>query len=259
MNSDAGNGSWRSRFTVITVSSWQGGIGSSAFADMADHYRITRGSLLDPIFADHGVQIEPDDRIYCAGFSAYHGLLNQILFHEGERVSGAISVDACFSALGQPAKRGYVAYGERAARGKGHFVLTSSAGGGQTFTTGSECAIASVNAAAMNAGVPLEPYDPPAPLPVPTTGPHERAGNLILLDYDRDFTHAGHVHKLAPMLLEVYLNAWVDETENPSPSGAKKGSSAGPLLLVAGAFAAAATAVVVTRRRRRNLTKDRRG
>jgi len=110
-------------------------------------------------------------------------------------------------------------------------VFSSSHGGGGTYTTGSVCAIANFDAGAARAGVAPQAWDP-SPLPRPSVGRTERAGDLYLLDYGPDYQHAQHVTSigkpilstlLAPYLAHGSLDRPADEVATDAPP--RSGSS----------------------------------
>lgn len=175
-----------------------GGFGSSSFGLLADSCRGPDGRILDKLLGMKGKSVADYSQIAIAGYSAFHGLASPLLDADSDRINAAVAIDACFSAMGTPAKKGYVKFAKRAAAGQALFVLSASSGGGvgsgatigpgiPDFTTGYDCVWASV----ADAG-PLSPYTPPPGVPPPIKGSGARRGGLIVLDY-RDQADPGNI------------------------------------------------------------------
>jgi hypothetical protein len=169
--------------------------------------------------ASRGRNLADYDRIFLAGFSAFHGFANEVALRDAPWIDGLFSLDACFSAKDALAKKGYVRLARRAIRGESTVVLTSSWGGGSSYSTGSACARATFDEAVQE-----ENAEPIAwtleNIPQPPTS--LRSGNLLLLDYENQFTHGDHVWKLAtPILTETMLpllNQVPPDQEEDTPS-----------------------------------------
>jgi len=199
---------WMSPVTPLVVNHGpDGGIGSSSFSMLADSYRDAQGRILPNLLAKYGLKRSMFDRVAIAGFSAFHGLASPLLLADGDSIDAAVLDDACFSNYASLAKKGYVSFGARAARGERLMVMTTSAGGGPSvgYSTGYECGDASFAGAVAESGVSPEPYSPPVPVPVPISGKGQRAGDFFYLNYNTDYAHGDHVHKLAVPVLDVFL------------------------------------------------------
>ena len=122
---------WKSPVDILVVNQGaNGGIGSDAFAQLGASLKGADGRILDNLLTSRGKKRGDYGKIAIAGFSAWHGLANQLLLADGDLIDAAISVDSCFSAMNSPAKPGYAAFARMAARGQKLFVLTASKGGG---------------------------------------------------------------------------------------------------------------------------------
>ncbi len=198
-----GKVAWRRPTTSLVRNTGIDGIGSNAFAALAESLRDASGHILPNLLAAAGATRGQFDKVAIAGFSAFHGLAAPLLAADGDAIDACVLHDACFSSYAGLEKRGYVSFGARAARGEKLFVATASAGGGGEYSTGFECVWANANAAAASAGRALQPYTPPASLPVPARG--ARAGNLIVLDYQGAYMHGDHVNQLGVPVLDAFL------------------------------------------------------
>lgn len=190
---------WLTSVEVLTYSRGpDGGFGSSSFGLLADSCRGPDGRILDKLLAMKGKTVADYDKIAIAGYSAFHGLANSLLDADGDRISAAIAIDACFSAMNSLAKKGYAKFAKKAAAGNALFVLSASSGGGPgsgatigpgipDYSTGFDCVWASV----ADAG-PLAKYTPPDTVPPPIKGSGARKGGLIVLDY-RDQADPGNI------------------------------------------------------------------
>lgn len=222
-----------------------GGIGSSAFSDLALSYVDQEGHLLRSFLSSTGRDLDAYQKVILAGFSAFHGFANEVLKHDLERVTGLISLDACFSSLDHPAKAGYVLLAERAIRNQAAMVMTSSLGGGQTFTSGADCVWATVQQALVEEEAELTDLVVPDGVPSPTQG--GQAGSLFVLDYQEQYIHQEHVWKLAAPILHAYLLPMLSG-EIPVPTEPASSHGSGAITgLVMGAVVATAVAFVVTR------------
>ncbi|MDQ5917594.1 MAG: hypothetical protein QG660_705 [Pseudomonadota bacterium] len=241
---------------VLTLSHGPGGstdIGSSGMSNLALSFKDVNGKILPNLCARYGFNVGDFDRIYMAGFSAFHGLLNEVLKVEADRITGAVCLDACFSAKEHLEKAGFVAFGERAARGDALFVLSASAGGGDTFSTGSQCVWAQAKAVESATGVEMDALQVPEPLPVPEYS--GRIGRMYIYDYGAEHTHAWHVHVLGKMLLEAYLLPDIEHRSSEGVSASEGSSWWGPAVAVGVAVAAVGTGtwVVVKRKENQNV------
>lgn len=208
---------------VLTVSQGVGGIGSNAFRDLALSYLDEEGHILPRFLLSRGIAIGDYDGIILAGFSAFHGFANEVLKHDLDRVVGLLSLDACFSSFENLAKEGYVRLGEKAARGNAAVVLTSSFGGGATFSTGSQCVWATAKEVEKRTGMPLEVLGTPDGVPPPIDA--KKIGDFYVLDYEDLFTHGDHVNKIGHALMQAYL---VPMANGTFPSHAEPSSSGSP-------------------------------
>lgn len=219
-----------------------GGIGSSSMGLLGQlAEQQGGGDAVVGLCRMRGVSLADHAPVVIAGFSAFHGLATYLL--ESPSVTGAVMLDACFSAFGSLEKRPYVEFGRRAARGEVLMVLSSSDGGGQTYSTGTACARANYEAAG---GVVNENE----PLPVNAPGAHgSRTGNLVWLDYRAAFAstkygqHGAHVHVLGDAILNRYLVPWMNgggagEAPPIEAPARRKGSKVGMVLAGAAALLA---------------------
>lgn len=223
---------------VVVFNQGVGGIGSNAFRDLALSYLDADGHILPGLLRSKGIHEEDYDRIVLAGFSAFHGMANEILKHDADRVIGLISLDACFSAKEALSKKGYEDFSRKAIRGEAVVVMTSSLGGGQTFSTGEECVLATANAAMNAEGV--------EPVALQVDGIPEpekafRAGDLYVLDYAGKYIHQQHVWILAEPILNAFLLPILEGTLPSSnalqpTSASKSGSSWGIFLGITAAL-----------------------
>lgn len=197
---------WPLNTDIVTFSRGpDGGIGSSSFDLLGKSYLRSDGHILPHLLASRDIDIDDYDQIAISGFSAFHGLGNLLLHHDADRINAAVPLDACFSAYGSLAKKGYVAFAKMAARGERLFVMTASWGGGGAYSTGFECVWAQVKGA-LGSEDALGPItDLPQGVPEPDLG--GQTEGLVVLDYreHKDITHGDHVHKLARPVLQGYL------------------------------------------------------
>jgi len=221
---------------VIVVNQGIGGISSNAFRNLALSYVDENGQVLPRFLASKGLLLDGYDKIVLAGFSAFHGFANEVLKREANRITGLISLDACFSAKSHLPKEGYVLLSRRAIQGHAVVVLTASLGGGQTFSTGQECVIATAAEAMELEGVE------PSPVSVQGIPAPERSfmsGDLYVLDYGGKFSHGQHVSTLAEPILTRFLLP-ILEGDLPSVSvvseNSRSGSNAGVALVGLAAF-----------------------
>lgn len=242
--SDVAHVEWQRPTEVVTFNEGIGGIGSSNFSALAESFRGPDGRILPRLLASRGKHVENYEKISIGGFSAFHGLANLLLLSDGDSIAAAVLLDACFSALANEPKKGYLAFGSEAAHGEKLLVYTSSMGGGQTYTTGSACARKNFDAACAAAGALPVSALPRDPLPPMTVGLCEQAGDLHLLDYGAQFSHGDHVHKLGVPALDAYLVPYLAKAPlpigpGPLPAPGEKptspSSSAGLWLLAGGA------------------------
>lgn len=237
--------------TLLTISQGVGGIGSNAFRDLALSKVDGNGRILPTLLADKGLSIDQFEDISLAGFSAFHGMANEILKRDSDLVTACVCLDACFSSFEHLEKDGYVLFGSMAANEEKLFVMSGSLGGGQTFSTGVACVIANAQAAAQVAGKELAAVEVPEGVPVPTQA--LGVGGLVALDYQMAFTHVGHVKQLGGPLLDAYLAPWLLERKVPYPAPkpeSQSSSSAGKVLgAVAGLALFTGVLVVVNKER----------
>lgn len=189
------------------------GNGSTHFGQVAESLRGSDGRILPTLVASKGKNLDSYDKVMLAGFSAFHGLANEILKSDTDRVDAMVSIDACFSALQSPRKEGYARFADKAARGSALFVLTIGPGGGVgsgatlgpggvDFSSAYDCVMQSVG------GHWLTSFDPPSTMPPPDSA--KRSGGLIVLDY-RKYRHDQHINELGVPLMQSYLVPWLQD------------------------------------------------
>ena len=193
------------------------GNGSSYFGQLANTYRGADGRILRNLVAAKGRDLGSYDKVMLAGFSAFHGLANEILKADTDLVDAMVSIDACFSALSAPRKEGYARFADKAAMGLGLFVLTIGPGGGVgsgatlgpggvDFSSAYDCVMGSVGSRWWRS------FDPPEGLPPPESA--RRSGDLVVLDYRR-FRHDQHINELGVPLMQGYLVPWLEHGSFP--------------------------------------------
>lgn len=187
------------------------GNGSSFFGQLANSYRGPDGRILRNLVAAKGKDLASYDKVMLAGFSAFHGLANEILKADTDLVDAMVSLDSCFSGITAPKKEGYARFGDKAARGSAFFLLTIGPGGGvgsgatlgpggQDFSSAYDCVMASVG------GHWLRDFDPAQGVAAPRSA--KRSGDLIVLDY-RDKRHDQHINEMGVPLMQAYLVPWL--------------------------------------------------
>jgi hypothetical protein len=241
--------------TTLVVS----GNGSSYFSDLAERYRDSSGHILPSLVRAGKLSLDDFDDVTISGFSAFHGLASKLLDADGDRISAAVLIDACFSAPEKMVKKGYASFAARAAKMEKLMVFTASSGGGPgsgktigpnipDYSFGWECAWAAANAGAEEAHVAFQPFEVPEGVPPTTQGSAERAGNLFILDYRGEYRHDQHINKFGAAFLNAFLVPWmrgergqiandvtVDaSTSNSSSSLLLPGIAAASLLLLGG-------------------------
>jgi len=188
------------------------GNGSTYFGQVAESLRGQDGRILPNLVASKGKNLASYDKVMLAGFSAFHGLANEILKSDTDLVDAMISIDACFSALSYPRKEGYARFASKAARGGALFVLTIGPGGGKgsgatlgpggvDFSTAYDCVMQSVGEHWLTT------FDPPTSMPVPDSS--KSSGGLVVLDYRR-YRHDQHINELGVPLMQSYLVPWLE-------------------------------------------------
>jgi hypothetical protein len=212
------------------------GNGSSYFGQVANSYRGPDGRILRNLVAAKGKDLASYDKVMLAGFSAFHGLANEILKSDTDLVDAMVSLDSCFSGITAPKKAGYARFADKAAWGQGLFLLTIGPGGGvgsgatlgpggQDFSSAYDCVMASVGHHT------LRDFTPPAEVAAPASA--KRNGDLIVLDY-RAKRHDQHINELGVPLMQAYLVPWL---------AGGSGISASDLLL-GGFMVACASAII---------------
>jgi len=187
------------------------GNGSSYFGQLANSLRDQDGRILQNLVSSRGKDLASYDRVMLAGFSAFHGLANEILKSDADLVDAMISIDACFSAINSPRKEGYARFADKAARGSALFVLTIGPGGGVgsgatlgpggvDFSSAYDCVMQSVGDEWLTS------FTPPSTMPPPDSA--KRSGGLIVLDY-RKYRHDQHINQLGVPLMQSYLVPWL--------------------------------------------------
>lgn len=251
---------------LITIGQGLGGSkASDAFAGLAASLRDGNGRILPAILAKVGLTVDTVDRVAIAGFSAFHGLASPLLAADGDRISAAVLLDACFSAASNPPKSGFVSFGAMAADGQRLMVFTASSGQNAPplppSTTGWQCALANAGAAASAAGVALHAAEAPAGVPPPTQGGVFRAQDLWVLDYRAQYPHGDHVHVLAVPVLQKMLVPYMVGMPVGPPEAPPAATTAGwvkPVVVVLGVAAIAGGAWALTRKKRRSALRPHR-
>jgi hypothetical protein len=207
---------WQSPVDIIAVT----GNGSSYFGQLADQYRGADGRILRNLVAAHGKKLDDYGKVALAGFSAFHGLANAVLDSDSDLVDAMVSIDSCFSAIGSPAKKGYLKFASKAGRGSGLLVMTIGPGGGvgsgatlgpggEDFSSAIDCVMASTASAGHFSKESVE-----GDLPQPDSGSALVSGGVVLLDYRR-FRHDQHIHYLAIPVMDAYLAPFLAQTISP--------------------------------------------
>ena len=239
---DVGKVAWENPTEILTIS----GDGSSYFAGLAEEFRDpSSGRVLPGLLKFHGKSASDYDKIAIAGFSAFHGLANQLLRSDGDKISAAVLLDSCFSAAeGYQGKQGYVDFGRQAVAGEKLLVMTASNGRNSPplppSSSGSECALTTFNDAT---GGVYEWFDVPPGLPDIAAFSSDRSdagarsirsGDFFLLDYSGTMLHHQHVNEISVEVLQTFLAPYLGE--DFAYSSASSPFSARNLGLVAGAL-----------------------
>lgn len=209
-NGDIGDVVFLRDTKIITINTGIGGFGSSHFSALGAQYKQNGGgSVLAGLLAAHGVSRSDFENIGCAGFSAWHGLLSQLLLTDGNDIRVSVMLDSCFSSVDPNTwlKAGYVSYGERAARGEAVCVYTSSNGGGPggqyPSSTGTQCAETNFYASAANAGIAPVPAPLYEGIPEPVSA--LVAGELYWYSFEGRVRHDQQVHNILLPTLQTFL------------------------------------------------------
>lgn len=246
---------WPRPTQIVTISQGIGGIGSTAFRSLASQYSgAAGGSVLDGLLASKRAKASDYRRIYIAGFSAFHGLAAPMLAADGDRITAAVLLDACFTAIPASPIPGFVSYGRKAIANERVMVITSSWGGGPgsgggvrpDYSRGSDAAEQTYFAA----GGKLDRYENTA---IPKPADALRTGCLVWLDYEARYTHEQHVTKLGPTVLQAFLFP-LSSNEAPSTPGVTApktyDDSSDPMTIAAGAILFGVASVMLTRKSR---------
>ncbi len=213
---------WQTDVEVFPIT----GNGSSWFGQYADSMKGPDGRILPSILAQKGKTRSDYDKVAIAGFSAFHGLASPLLLADGDSIDAAILIDSCFSAMGTPAKAGYVSYAARAASGGKLMVMTIGPGGGPgsgatispdtpDFSSATDCAMASTAGAGS-----FSPYTPPPGLP-PEQAQALKCGGIILLPY-LEYRHDQHINQLAVPVMQVFLAPYLAGDSSLTGGGSSK-------------------------------------
>ncbi len=157
------------------------------------------------------------------GFSAFHGLANEMLKEpESRKKIGMVYLaDACFGGTDpKEPKQGYLAFAiEAFNRGKLMIATTSGQAKvpvtytyeGKTVTHGSgyDC-IRQLYEFAQKASPKVE-REPELPVGLPPPVKAVQAGNFIWLDYGTSISHGEHATKIMAPMLQLYGSPWMAE------------------------------------------------
>jgi hypothetical protein len=254
---DIGRVQWGTDTQIVTFNHGpDGGVGSSAFGELAYSYRDSSGHILAGLLASAGLDADSFDKIAIAGFSAFHGLANPLLLADGDRISAAVLLDACFEGTAAAPKEGYRAFAAQAAKGEKLMVFLGSSGqngpGLPPTSKGYECAFNAANAGAADVGETLAQVDTPEGIREAKCGTY-KAGGLWVLNFCDQFypdMHGGIVNQLTEETLQTLLVPYLAGTGSSAllgglPTWAKW--TVGGLLVAS----AAAGGVAWARRRQR--------
>lgn len=220
---------WVSPVQVLTISF----SGSDAGASLGATYKSEGGTALRGLLKRHGIDVDTKRTIVVAGFSAGHGLIEQILKDtDAERVGAVGAFDAYYTSAAKVPKPGYLRFAKRAAAGECAMLLTCSHNAGPTYPS---CADAS---AALVAGLGLEPVSI-AEVPPTVLESASAKGGLTRAVYGNRgglvTTHVQHATILAPAFLPSLVRRASRSSGGTiaTPDGGNDGGIV-PLLFVAG-------------------------
>jgi hypothetical protein len=250
---DVGKVQWERPTDIVTFSHGAGGgIGSDAFSGLASSFRDADGRILPRLLASTGRDIASYEQIAIAGFSAFHGLANQLLGSDGDYIDAAVLLDSCFETPGSAPKAGYASFAERAARGDRLMVFTASSGqngpGLPPTTHGYDCAFAAANLGAARAGNPLTQESVPEGIIPPKCGAFQ-AGGLWVLNYCDAYLHGDHINALSVKVLQHLLAPYLGDAQSGATPGHHGGfwSRYWPVLAVGGVVLTAGLGVAAAR------------
>jgi hypothetical protein len=161
------------------------------------------------------------------GFSAFHGLANELLKEpeSRKRINVVYLADACFGGTApKEPKQGYFAYATEAfKRNKLMIATTSGQAGvpvtytyeGRTVTHGSGHDCVRQLYEAVQSAVPRTERVPELPLGLPEPVRAVQAGNFIWLDYGTRISHAEHATKIMAPMLQHYAVGWMASKRMP--------------------------------------------
>lgn len=161
------------------------------------------------------------------GFSAFHGLANELLKEEASRrrINMVYLADACFGGTApKEPKQGYFAFATQAFKREKLMIATTSgeAGVPVTYThqgntvthgSGHDC-IRQLYEACQSA-VPRVERVPELPVGLPEPVKAVQAGNFIWLDYGTRISHAEHATKIMAPMLRYYGVGWMASRSMP--------------------------------------------
>lgn len=186
---------WVSPVQVLTISF----SGSDAGASLGATYKSEGGTPLRGLLKRHGIDADTKRTIVLAGFSAGHGLIEQILKDsDADRVGAVGAFDAYYTSAAKKPKPGYLRYAQRAAAGECAMLLTCSHNAGPTYPS---CADAT---AALVAGLGLQPVSVREVPPTIVENASAKGGLTRIVYGDRGglvTTHVQHATVLAPAFL----------------------------------------------------------
>jgi len=216
---------------VITIPRGDGGIGSTAFANMGRRFD---GNLRE-LLSSRGVDLDECATVTLACFSAGFGLVELLLRNDASRarVDALVAADGYYTSPAMVPKPGYLAYCKRAAERRALAVLSTSSIGGPTYPSAQEAV------GKLLEGFELEPTEAPTNIPPPQSAVGR--GGLLWLRYGGKYGfgktgHSMHATKVAPGVLSSLVTPYLQHRAGLSesgPSSAELALAAAGLVIVA--------------------------
>lgn len=209
--SNLAKAAWRSATHVITIPFSGSDTGGTIGAD----FRTTGGNAIRGLLAAYKLPVDTTG-IVVAGFSAGHGLIEQLLKDDvNAQIAACGAFDAYYTNASKTPKTGYLAFAVKAIAGNRSMLLTCSHNAGPTYPSCADATAALVKGLGLTPGKLRE-------VPPTVLESVESRGDLVRAVYgDRGglkTTHVQHATILAPAFLpDLVEYARIRAVQSPMP------------------------------------------